>query len=130
HSWVVRSGEKIYPWNFDQVVDLEQCREHFITRMTAKCTYIGEDVLPKDSLLYSRFMVLNELNNLRINGKPISVKLKQDIYTNLFGKGRKVTQAGVKKYLMVHHGMTQEDTISGLAGDFQATLAPWRQFGW
>ena len=130
HSWVVRSGEKIYPWNFDQVVDLEQCRENFITRMTAKCTYIGENVLPKDSLLYSRFMVLNELNNLRINGKPISVKLKQDIYTNLFGKGRKVTQAGVKKYLMVHHGMTQEDTISGLAGDFQATLAPWRQFGW
>lgn len=130
HSWVVRSGEKIYPWNFDQVVDLEQCRENFITRMTAKCTYIGEDVLPKDSLLYSRFMVLNELNNLRINGKPISVRLKQDLYTNLFGKGRKVTQAGVKKYLMAHHGMTQEDTISGLAGDFQATLAPWRQFGW
>lgn len=130
HSWVVRSGEKIYPWNFDQVVDLEQCRENFITRMTAKCTYIGENVLPKDSLLYSRFMVLNELNNLRINGKPISVRLKQDLYTNLFGKGRKVTQAGVKKYLMAHHGMTQEDTISGLAGDFQATLAPWRQFGW
>lgn len=130
HSWVVRSGEKIYPWNFDQVVDLKKCRENFITRMTAKCTYIGEDVLPKDSLLYSRFMVLNELNNLRLNGNPISVELKQDIYTNLFGKGRKVTQAGLKKYLMAHHGMSQEDTISGLAGDFQATLAPWRQFGW
>lgn len=130
HSWVVRSGEKIYPWNFDQVVDLKRCRENFITRMTAKCTYIGEDVLPKDSLLYSRFMVLNELNNLRINGNPISVGLKQELYTNLFGKGRKVTQAALKKYLMVNHGMSQEDTISGLAGDFQATLAPWRQFGW
>lgn len=130
HSWVVRSGEKIYPWNFDQVVDLKKCRENFITRMTAKCTYIGEDVLPKDSLLYSRFMVLNELNNLRLNGNPISVELKQEIYTKLFSKGRKVTQAGLKKYLMAHHGMSQEDTISGLAGDFQATLAPWRQFGW
>lgn len=130
HSWVVRRGEKIYPWNFDQVVDLKKCRENFITRMTAKCTYIGEDVLPKDSLLYSRFMVLNELNNLRINGNPISVELKQELYTNLFGKGRKVTQAGVKKYLMANHGLSQEDTISGLAGDFQGTLAPWRQFGW
>ena len=130
HSWVVRSGEKIYPWNFDQVVDLKKCRKNFITRMTAKCTYIGEDVLPKDSLLYSRFMVLNELNNLRLNGNPISVKMKQDIYTNLFGKGRKVTQKVLKGYLMANHGMSQEDTISGLAGDFQATLASWRQFGW
>ena len=23
--WVVRKDEKIYPWNFDQVVDVEQC---------------------------------------------------------------------------------------------------------
>ena len=61
-SWLVRSDEKIYPWNFEQVVDLEKSAEHFITRMTAKCSYIGEAVLPKDSLLYTKFMVLNEIN--------------------------------------------------------------------
>lgn len=69
-AWAERkSTEKIYPWNFENVIDVEQSAENFIRRMTNKCTYlIGEDVLPKDSLLYSKFMVLNELNNLRLDG--------------------------------------------------------------
>ena len=73
-AWAERkSTEKIYPWNFENVIDVEQSAENFIRRMTNKCTYlIGEDVLPKDSLLYSKFMVLNELNNLRLDGQKIS----------------------------------------------------------
>lgn len=58
--------------------------------MTNKCTYlIGEDVLPKDSLLYSKFMVLNELNNLRLDGQKISVELKQKIYRDVFAEAVK-----------------------------------------
>ena len=51
-AWAERkSTEKIYPWNFENVIDVEQSAENFIRRMTNKCTYlIGEDVLPKDSL--------------------------------------------------------------------------------
>lgn len=38
--------------------------------MTNKCTYLlGEDVLPKNSLLYTEFVLLNELNNVRIGEK-------------------------------------------------------------
>lgn len=78
NSWIVRKQEgRIYPWNFEEMVDLEQSNKEFIQRMTNKCTHlIGEDVLPKNSLLYSRYMVLNELNNLRIRGNKISVNLK------------------------------------------------------
>lgn len=78
-AWAERkSTEKIYPWNFENVIDVEQSAENFIRRMTNKCTYlIGEDVLPKDSLLYSKFMVLNELNNLRLDGQKISVELNE-----------------------------------------------------
>ena len=54
------------------MVDTEASAEAFITRMTNNCTYLkNEDradeqkVLPEDSILYSRFKVLNELNNLR-----------------------------------------------------------------
>lgn len=74
-AWAERkSTEKIYPWNFENVIDVEQSAENFIRRMTNKCTYlIGEDVLPKDSLLYSKFMVLNELSRLR--GDKIQKKL-------------------------------------------------------
>jgi len=79
-KWVVRSNEKIYPWNFEKVVDLEKSAEAFITRMTATCSYIGEPVLPKDSLLYSRFVALNMINKIRVNGQPISVEAKQRIF--------------------------------------------------
>ena len=70
-AWAVRKNDdKIYPWNFEQVIDVEESAEKFIRRMTNKCTYlIGEDVLPKDSLLYSKYIVLNELNNLRLGGE-------------------------------------------------------------
>lgn len=126
HSWIVRQNEKIYPWNFEQVVDLEECRRGFITRMTAKCSYIGEDVLPKDSLLYTKFMVLNELNNLKINGKDISVATKQKIYQELFLSGKKVTQAKIRTYL----GLEKEDELTGFDQEIKGTLAPWKHYGW
>lgn len=78
------------------MVDLEQSNKEFIQRMTNKCTHlIGEDVLPKNSLLYSRYMVLNELNNLRIRGNKISVNLKQELYKELFCTKAKVTGKGL-----------------------------------
>ena len=66
-AWIVRKEEKIYPWNFDQVVDLDRSAEAFIENLTSKCTYLPQyDVIPKYSLLYTKFMVLNELNNLTL----------------------------------------------------------------
>ena len=126
HSWIVRQNDKIYPWNFDQVVDLEACRRNFITRMTAKCSYIGEDVLPKDSLLYTKFMVLNKLNNLKVNGKVISVEAKQQLYRELFLTGKKVSQRAMRTCL----GLDKEDELTGFDQEIKATLAPWKHFAW
>lgn len=44
-TWAVRkNNEKIYPWNFKDVIDIEESAEKFIRRMTNKCTYmLGED---------------------------------------------------------------------------------------
>ena len=126
HSWITRKNEKIFPWNFSQVVDLEACRKEFIHRMTARCSYIGEPVLPKDSLLYTKYMVLNELNNLRINGRNISPAQKQQIYQDLFLSGKKVTSAKLRSYLRLE----KEDELSGFDQDFKGTLAPWNYFRW
>ena len=49
---VVRTDEKITPWNFEHVVDTKASANEFMVRLTGKCTYTGEDVLPRDSLLY------------------------------------------------------------------------------
>lgn len=55
--------ERIYPWNWDRIIDRQKSAQNFIERMTGTCTYLqGEPVLPKSSLLYEEFCVLNELN--------------------------------------------------------------------
>lgn len=129
-SWAVRRNqEKIYPWNFEDVVDVEASAEQFVRKMTNKCTYLfGEDVLPKDSLLYSKYVVLNELNNLRINGEKISVTLKQDLYENLFCRSRKVTQKKLKTYLIKEGIVDKSAEITGIDGDFKGTLTAYHDF--
>lgn len=126
HSWVARKNEKVYPWNFEKVVDLEECRHRFIRNMTAKCSYIGEDILPKESLLYTRFQMLNELNNLKINGEAITVKQKQDLYNELLVSGKNISKSKIRAFF----GLGKEDELTGLDGDIKATLLPWKHYDW
>ncbi|MDR0831337.1 MAG: type II CRISPR RNA-guided endonuclease Cas9 [Bacillales bacterium] len=89
-AWVERVyNEKITPWNFDKVVDKNKSSENFIKRMTNKCTYLkNEDVLPKQSLLFQKYMVLTSLNNLIINGKRNEDRgLKLKLYEGYLQKG-------------------------------------------
>jgi len=131
-NWMVRNNnmnEKIYPWNFEKVVNIEASAEMFIRRMTNKCTYLlHEDVLPKNSLLYSKFMVLNELNNLRLNGAPINVDLKQQIYEELFQHTRKVTQKKLRDYLVRQGIVGRNVDIAGIDGDFKGSLTAYHDF--
>lgn len=128
--WVDRSNEKIYPWNFKEVVNLDTSAEKFITRMTAFCTYLHSPafVLPRESLLYSEYTVLNELNNLCINGKRISPELKNNIYNNLFMTNKKVTQKKLINYLRSTCNYQSSDVISGIDGDFKSSLKPFLDF--
>lgn len=128
NGWVERTDEKIYPWNFDRVVDQEASAEKFIMRMTSKCTYIKEDVLPKDSLLYSEFMVLNELNNLRINGKRVSPEIKNSIYRELFLKKKTVKRKQLEEHLLKNGICQAGDEISGIDGDFKASMKSYQDF--
>lgn len=84
-SWMIKKEgfekEKITPWNFDSVVDKDKSEERFIQRMTNFCSYLtGEKVLPAASFLYSEFVFLNELNNLKVNGEKIRAPKKS--FTN------------------------------------------------
>ncbi len=122
--WLVRKEGKIYPWNFENQVDLDSSAEKFIENLTSKCTYLPlEDVIPKNSLLYTKFMVLNELNNLKIDGNSIDVSLKQEIYEDLFMKYNKVTAKRLSNYFKSRE--IKFTTISGVDGDFKANLKPW-----
>lgn len=92
-GWLVRKGEgPIRPWNFEDTVDEDASEAAFIRRMTGQCTYLpGEDVLPKQSMVYQRFLALNELNALRVGGERITVADKQRLFTEILEKGKKAT---------------------------------------
>lgn len=131
HAWAVKKIDtKIYPWNFDEVIDKEASAEKFIRRMTNKCTYVaGADVIPKESLLYSEFMVLNELNNLRLDGKLLDPSLKQQIVEELFKTNKNVTLHKFRKFLQ-KKGMenAKEIIITGIDNTFRSSLRSYIDF--
>ena len=128
-SWLKRRGEgKIYPWNFAQQVDLDKSEEAFIRRMTNKCTYMpGEDVLPLNALIYQRYMVLNEINPLKVNGRPIDVAAKQKVY-ELFVQKRRVTSKAIAKCLHDNGYMQKDDILSGVDKNLNASLKSYHDF--
>lgn len=126
YSWLVRSKEKIYPWNFEKVVDLDASEQNFIKRMTNSCAFLpGEKVIPKDSLCYHRYMVLNEINNIRINGQRIDVDLKQRIYNELFMNIKKVTRKKLIDFLVCNGYVKkgEEDAVTGIDININSNLA-------
>lgn len=100
YSWAIRkSEEKIRPWNFENVVDIDATAEEFIRKMTNKCTYlINEDVMPKQSILYSKYCVLNELNNIKIDNHRLGKNEKKDIIEKIFKNNKKVTEKTLRNY--------------------------------
>lgn len=110
-AWIARrSNEKIYPWNFDRIVNLEQSQINFIERLTNRCSFlINEDVLPANSLLYSKYLVLDELNNTFIKGNRINQKEKEVIFQKLFLVKRKVGIKAVVNVLNRECGYSLEE---------------------
>ena len=127
HAWIEKnSNEKILPWNFEDVVDKTKTAEKFIIRMTNKCTYLlGEDVLPKESILYQKFMVLNELNNMKINNKKLNLNDKNKILQLLFkDKNQKVTKNKIKNFFL----LKEDDIITGIDNEFKSNLNSYIEF--
>lgn len=122
YAWLERKANgKIYPWNIDKLVDYDMSEDKFIKKMTNTCTYIsGEAVLPKKSLLYEKFEVLNEINNITIEGKPISTELKQGLYNECFIVHKRVTVKKVRDYL---HSKGYGDEIKGIDIDIKSSLS-------
>lgn len=117
-SWAeTEIKQKVYPWNFNDVVDIDVRADKFIRRMTNKCTYIkGEDVLPKSSILYQKYMVLNELNNLKVNNQRIDKELKKKIFERAYRGGELSGNITLKKlsgWLKNNSLIATSDELSG-----------------
>ena len=108
NSWLVKRVDnmKITPYNFNEVVDLESSAEKFIKRMLGTCTYLlKEPSMPNNSILYSKFKVLNELKQIKVGDEYKEQKLSKDmiskIYKELFlTTTGTITDKKFKDYLM------------------------------
>lgn len=102
-AWMERNVDNvaITPYNFDEVVNKESTAEKFIKRMISHCTYLlNEYALPNNSILYSRYKVLNELKQIKINGEKIKIDLQHKIIEELFMKtSGSITDKKFKEYL-------------------------------
>ena len=100
----------ITPWNWDQVIDKNKSAEKFILRMTGDCTYLaGKKALPKCSLLYEEFCVLNELNGVRWSEDGddwhrLDAAQREGIIRDLFHKTRRVIYQKIADWLVQNDG--------------------------
>lgn len=130
-AWAVRKASgQVTPWNFEDKIDREKSAAAFIKNLTNKCTYLlGEDVLPKSSLLYSEFMLLNELNNVRIDGKPFETKIKEHLIEAVFKQDhKKMTKNRIEQFLKDNGYISKphKPEITGLDGEIKNDLASYR----
>lgn len=114
NHWVQLRGENnqgiINPWNFSQIVDLEGTADKFISNLTNYCTYIfGENTLPKESLIFQAYKVLNDLNNLKVNGSLISKEDKDYIIQNVYLKKKKINGKDIVNALKNKYKLSDED---------------------
>ena len=97
----------ITPWNWESVIDKNASAEKFIKRMTGICTYLqGQDVLPKCSLLYEEYCVLNELNGMRWSSDGdkeyrFDLEQRQGIMQDICSK-KKATYKDIENWLVQH----------------------------
>ena len=104
NAWLERriDNVKITPYNFDEVVDKEKTAEEFIRRMMSHCSYLlNEYALANNSILYSKYKVMNELKQIRINDRKIELNFQQILLTEFFEKTTgTITEKKFKNFLV------------------------------
>lgn len=138
-AWATRKpgmeNEPVYPWNWEQVIDKGHAAHAFIQRMTSDCSYlIGEDVLPRNSLLYEEFCVLNELNGARysVDGddwRRFDYADRMGILDDLFRQKRTVTYKMVEDWMRANRGWAHVHVRGGQGETkFESSLPAYRFF--
>ncbi len=130
-----KEDEPVYPWNWSEIIDKNKAAQQFIDRMTSDCTYLlGEPVLPKCSLLYEEYCVLNELNGAHWTQdgdrqERFDAEDRRGIIDGLFKQKRSVTYKSVEDWMREHRGWPKV-CVSGGQGEtkFESGMASYRFF--
>ena len=124
-----KGSGRIAPWDFEKRVDLEATAEAYLEGLTNHCTFLPQEkVLPRHSLLYEEYMVLDELNRIRVQyveeeekkgkkrvvvrNKLIPVTLKKRIMDEVFAKYRHVTGDLILRWLEKNSDFSGRDGLA------------------
>ncbi len=124
HSWIDQTiTERITPWNYKELVEdsgiADAAAENFILKMTNDCQYLpDEKSLPKNSILYQAYSVLNELNKIRYKDKIICDEWKKDLFLNLCCVKRNVKVKDIAQRLKMQFNVSVCDgDLTGFSKD-------------
>lgn len=123
NAWAVRNGEgRITPWSFDALINREKSSEKFIDRMTNNCTYLKKaKSLAKNSVTFSKFSCLNELNVIKINGERIPVDVKKKVFDEVYMTGNPTIKK-IQTYLVQVLGYDKDIKLSGFDDALKANM--------
>ena len=105
YSWIEQTiTQRITPWNYKELIEdsgiADAAAEKFILKMTNDCQYLpDEKALPKNSMLYQAYSVLNELNKIRYKGNIICDEWKKDLFLNVCCKKRNIKVKDIEQRL-------------------------------
>ena len=124
HSWIDQTiTERITPWNYKELVEdsgiADSAAQNFILRMTNDCQYLpDEKALPKNSILFQAYSVLNELNKIRYKGNIICDEWKKDLFLNVCCTKRNVKVKDIAQRLKMQFNVCVVDgDLSGFSKD-------------
>lgn len=105
------SNEKITPWNIHEIINDSKTKERFIKRLTNTCSYLlSEKVMPKVSLAFEEYLILDRLNVMLVNGAPLNNIEKKETLTYLLSRS-KTTIDQLKKYLSITKNVPKNDIL-------------------
>ncbi len=129
YAWIERkNNEKIKPWNFNDIVDIDKSADKFIERLIGEDTYLfGEKVLPKRSLIYQKFAIFNELTKVTYKDERnvtnyFSLKEKKEIFEELFKTHSSVSEKLLKKFIENNYQI-DNPIIQGLEEKFNSNFS-------
>lgn len=133
-AWLVKkeqSGQikqEITPWNLNETIDKEKTAQAFIDKLVGKDTYLpNERVLPKESLIYQKFCILNELTKVRYKNDEdkwdyFDKNCKEKIIQGLFCQYKEVSEKRLRSFINKNLNLTKnsEPEIRGIDGKFNS----------
>lgn len=112
---------KVDPFNYEKVIDFSATIKCWMNNLIGNCSVLSnKKVLPKYSISYAKFIVLNQLNCIKVDGEYLPIKEKQSIFNNMFlNSSKNVTVKAIHNYLVKEFNFSNDVVITGIVNNIE-----------